>query len=170
MSKLTGNLVVITMLFFSVAVSAIDVQEPFDNPEHAERYDALTKEIRCLVCQNEAIADSTAPLAADLRREVRRMVEEGQTDNEIKDFLVTRYGDFVLYRPQFKATTATLWLAPLGFLLIGAIAFVMVIKRRSAMPSDQDAPLMDDLADDLMDDQVNELDENEIDSKEPSGD
>jgi len=129
------------LLWLPLAAAAIDIQESFDNVADAERYDALTKEIRCLVCQNEAIADSSAPLAADLRREVRRMVEEGQTDNEIKDFLVERYGDFVLYRPQFKSSTAALWLAPGILLLIGFIAFITVIKRRSALPIDKDAPL-----------------------------
>ncbi|MDG1463421.1 MAG: cytochrome c-type biogenesis protein CcmH, partial [Gammaproteobacteria bacterium] len=98
---------------FTTNAVAIEPTQPFANPADLQRYEALTSEIRCLVCQNETIADSTALLAIDLRREVRRMVEEGMTDAEIKNFLVVRYGDFVLYRPQFKSTTAVLWLAPL---------------------------------------------------------
>jgi cytochrome c-type biogenesis protein CcmH len=71
-------------------------------------------------------------------------VEEGMTDAEIKDFLVTRYGDFVLYRPQFRATTALLWLAPFLLVVIGGIAFVVVLKRRATLPKEIDAPLMND--------------------------
>jgi cytochrome c-type biogenesis protein CcmH len=132
------------VLLLAVPVLAIDPQQPFNNPSDQLRYDQLTSEIRCLVCQNETIADSTAALANDLRREVRRMVEEGMTDAEIKDFLVTRYGDFVLYRPQFRATTALLWLAPFLLVVIGGIAFVVVLKRRATLPKEIDAPLMND--------------------------
>jgi len=126
------------------AAWAIDPQQKFSNPADQERYEALTKEIRCLVCQNEPISDSSALLASDLRREVRRMVEEGMSDAEIKDFLVERYGDFVLYRPQLKSTTVPLWFAPLILIVIGGVAFTVVIKRRSALPSDIDAPIEDD--------------------------
>jgi len=133
--------VLIIGLLLSFSVQAIDVQQPFDDAEMQARYEELTSEIRCLVCQNETIADSTAPLAADLRREVRRMVETGQTDNEIKDFLVERYGDFVLYRPQFKSKTAALWLAPFVLLVVGGIAFARILRRRATMPSDTDEPL-----------------------------
>ncbi len=134
-------LIAVTGLMFALTVWAIDPQQPFSNPADQERYELLTSEIRCLVCQNESIADSTALLAKDLRREVRRMVEEGMTDAEIKDFLVSRYGDFVLYRPQFKASTAPLWLAPALLLLVGGIAFAVVIRRRATLPSDIDAPM-----------------------------
>ncbi|MBT5891532.1 MAG: cytochrome c-type biogenesis protein CcmH, partial [Chromatiales bacterium] len=118
------------LILSSIQVFAIDPQQSFSNPADQQRYKQLTSEIRCLVCQNETIADSTALLANDLRREVRRMVEEGMTDAEIKDFLVSRYGDFVLYRPQFKSTTALLWLAPLLLLIIGGSTFAVVLIRR----------------------------------------
>jgi cytochrome c-type biogenesis protein CcmH len=132
------------LILSSIQVFAIDPQQSFSNPADQQRYKQLTSEIRCLVCQNETIADSTALLANDLRREVRRMVEEGMTDAEIKDFLVSRYGDFVLYRPQFKSTTALLWLAPLLLLIIGGSTFAVVLIRRSGLPKDVDAPLMSD--------------------------
>jgi len=135
---------VLATLLLSAPVLAIDPQIPFSNAADQVRYEQLTSEIRCLVCQNETIADSTAALAVDLRREVRRMVEEGMTNTEIKGFLVARYGDFVLYRPQFKSTTALLWLAPFLLLVIGGIAFTVVLKRRSMLPKDIDAPLMND--------------------------
>jgi cytochrome c-type biogenesis protein CcmH len=146
MRHISSVICMIVSLGFASTALAIDPTQPFANPADLERYEALTSEIRCLVCQNETIADSTAALAVDLRREVRRMVEEGMTDAEIKDFLVTRYGDFVLYRPLFKSTTALLWLAPLIMLVIGGIAFLMVLRRRSVLPSEEDAPLMDDQA------------------------
>jgi|TARA_B110000914_G_scaffold221922_1_gene234481 cytochrome c-type biogenesis protein CcmH len=132
------------LILLSIEAFAIDPQQSFSNPADQQRYKMLTSEIRCLVCQNETIADSTALLANDLRREVRRMVEEGMSDAEIKDFLVSRYGDFVLYRPQFKSTTALLWLAPLLLLLIGGSTFAVVLIRRSRLPKDVDAPLMSD--------------------------
>ena len=134
----------IVLIFLGSQAFAIDPQQSFSNPADQQRYKELTSEIRCLVCQNETIADSTALLANDLRREVRRMVEEGMTDAEIKDFLVSRYGDFVLYRPQFKSTTALLWLAPLLLLIIGGSTFAVVVIRRSRLPKDVDAPLMGD--------------------------
>jgi len=135
-------LLILLCICLPLAGYAIDVQQPFDDTDKQQRYEALTSEIRCLVCQNETIADSTAPLAADLRREVRRMVESGQSDAEIKDFLVERYGDFVLYRPQFKSKTAALWLAPLFLLVIGVLAFARILRRRAMMPNDIDEPLM----------------------------
>jgi len=135
----------LVLMFVAGTAVAIDPQQPFSNPAEQERYEALTKEIRCLVCQNEPISDSSALLAEDLRREVRRMVEEGMTDSEIKDFLVERYGDFVLYRPQLKTSTVPLWFAPLLLLVIGGIAFIVVLRRRSQLPTDVDAPLSDEI-------------------------
>lgn len=95
------------------------------------RYRLLISELRCLVCQNESISDSHADLAKDLRKQVRAMMEDGKTDREITDYLVARYGDFVLFRPRFKGTTAALWLGP--FILVGLGALVLiysVIRRR----------------------------------------
>jgi cytochrome c-type biogenesis protein CcmH len=142
MKYFISTICLITWIAFAPNAIAIDPTQPFANTADLLRYEALTSEIRCLVCQNETIADSTALLAIDLRREVRRMIEEGMTNAEIKDFLVIRYGDFVLYRPQFKSTTALLWLAPLIMLVIGGNAFFIVIRRRSVLPIDEDAPFI----------------------------
>lgn len=93
----------------------------------------ISEELRCLVCQNESLAASRADLAKDLRREVRDLIKAGKTDDEIRDFLVARYGDFVLYRPPFKVSTLALWLGPLALLVVGfAVAAVFVRRRRAA--------------------------------------
>lgn len=99
-----------------------------------ERFRALVREIRCLVCQNQSIADSHAELAQDLRREVLEKIEAGQSDDEILEFLVTRYGDFVLYRPPMKQNTLLLWAGPALLVLVGGVVFFRVIRARSAMP------------------------------------
>lgn len=99
-----------------------------------ERFRALIREIRCLVCQNQSIADSHAELAQDLRREVLEKVEAGQSDEEILEFLVTRYGDFVLYRPPVKQNTVLLWAGPGLLVLVGGVVFFRVIRARAAMP------------------------------------
>jgi cytochrome c-type biogenesis protein CcmH len=117
----------------------IGTEDPIPDPEREQLYQQLIHEVRCLVCQNQTIGDSTAPLAADLRREIRRMVVDGQSEDEIKTFLLERYGDFVLYRPRVQRSTAVLWAAPVLLLAIGAVALGMVVRRRSALPSDVDA-------------------------------
>ena len=101
-----------------------------DNPQVEARLKTLAVELRCLVCQNQTLADSNAPLAEDLRREVREMITKGMSDREIIDFLVQRYGDFVLYRPPWKATTTLLWLGPFLLLIAGATALVLALRRR----------------------------------------
>ena len=113
----------------------------------SERYRELIKEIRCLVCQNQSIADSQADLATDLKREVREMIDAGKTDEEILDFLTERYGDFVLYRPPVKENTLLLWLGPGLLVLIGAAVFLKVLKSRAAMPAG-DIPDSDRAGDD----------------------
>jgi cytochrome c-type biogenesis protein CcmH len=118
---------------------AVDTEPPLADPVLQARYEDLTQQIRCLVCQNEAIADSGAPLAADLRREVRRMIAAGQSDAEVKDFLLARYGDFVLYRPRFQATTAVLWLAPALLVLLVGLTIWRVVRRRANLPIDVDS-------------------------------
>ncbi len=138
---MTARSVVLGLLLsIAPAVFAIDPSERLDDPEQQALYETITAEVRCLVCQNQPIADSTAPLAADLRREIRRMVEEGQGEGEIKDFLVERYGDFVLYKPRFESWTALLWIAPAVFLVIGVLAFGRVVAGRAQLPIDEDAP------------------------------
>ena len=105
-----------------------------DDGDAEKRLKGLANELRCLVCQNQTIADSTAPLAIDLRREIRQMLEAGRSEEEIKTFLLDRYGDFVLYRPRWQANTALLWLAPVLLLLIGAGGLWRIIRRRAALP------------------------------------
>jgi len=90
----------------------------------------LEEELRCLVCQNQTLADSTAPLAEDLRREVRGLALQGKSDAEIKQYLVARYGDFVLYKPPLKSTTLLLWFGPFAFLLGGGLVWYVVLRRR----------------------------------------
>ncbi|HEX4895865.1 MAG TPA: cytochrome c-type biogenesis protein [Solimonas sp.] len=102
---------------------------------HDERYQYLVNELRCLVCQNQSIAESNAPLAQDLRAQVRRQLDEGRSDAEIRDYLTARYGDFVLYRPPFKAATWLLWLGPFALLAVAlAVALRLLRSRPKAAP------------------------------------
>ena len=103
-----------------------------EDPEVERRLNAISEELRCLVCQNESIAGSRADLAVDLRREIRAMINQGKTDKEIREFMVDRYGDFVLYRPPMKATTWALWIGPFVLMLMGFIAMLMVLRRRKS--------------------------------------
>ena len=107
-----------------------------DDPAVEERLKHLAVELRCLVCQNQTLADSNAPLAEDLRREVREMIVKNMSDKEIIDFLVSRYGDFVLYRPPLKGTTTLLWVGPFVLLVGGGIALVVALKRRGKKVAD----------------------------------
>jgi cytochrome c-type biogenesis protein CcmH len=97
-----------------------------------QRLKTLAEELRCLVCQNQTIADSNAPLALDLRNQIRGQIAAGRSDEQIRAYMVERYGDFVLYRPPFKASTLALWLGPFLLLVVGAAAFVAIVKRRRA--------------------------------------
>jgi cytochrome c-type biogenesis protein CcmH len=94
------------------------------------RVASLAHELRCLVCQNQTIADSNAPLAVDLRNQIREQIAAGRTDKDVIDFMVERYGDFVLYRPPLKATTVVLWAGPFFFLIVGAYLLVRFVRRR----------------------------------------
>jgi cytochrome c-type biogenesis protein CcmH len=105
----------------------------FMNPEQEARYNELTLELRCLVCQNQNLADSDAPLAQDLRKEIYDMMQAGQSNEEIKTFLVDRYGDFVLYKPPIKGNTLALWLAPAVLLLGGGLVVVFIVRKRTRM-------------------------------------
>ena len=127
------------MIFIASGASAIDEDKAFDDPELQARYDHIIAEVRCLKCQNQSIKDSNAFLAADLRREIRRLIEEGKTDTEIYDFLVERYGDFALYRPRFGGKTLVLWIAPAVLLLGGALMIGRIVRRRMALPIDDES-------------------------------
>ena len=120
------------------AVAGADELPTFDDPAQDARYRELLREIRCPKCQNESIADSNAEIAADLRQQVAAQVRAGRTDEEIVEFLRARYGDFVLYRPQLKPSTYALWAAPFVFLLIGAVVFVNIVRKRRDQPLDEE--------------------------------
>lgn len=108
------------------------------NPQTEARLKALSSELRCLVCQNTTLADSNAPLAEDLRNEIRDLMQQGKTDEEVKAYLVERYGDFVLYRPPMQANTALLWFGPFVMLAIGIITLLVVLKKRISLTDDNE--------------------------------
>jgi cytochrome c-type biogenesis protein CcmH/NrfF len=123
----------VSFVFSSPAHAQIQQPEmPLPSPELAARLKKLESELRCLVCQNQTLAESPAGLAGDLRREVRLLIDQGKSDDEIKTFLQARYGDFVLYKPPVKSTTMVLWYGPFALLLIGVVVFVLVARRRRA--------------------------------------
>jgi cytochrome c-type biogenesis protein CcmH len=124
-------LILAVALILSPIAGAIDAGQRFDDPAEQARYERLIHDLRCLVCQNESIADSNAPLASDLRREVHDLMVKGQSDREIRTFLTERYGDFVLYRPPLKPRTWLLWSAPILFLFAGLGVVVVVVTRRA---------------------------------------
>ena len=142
-------------LLASLALAALakDAAPTTADPALEARMVAITAELRCLVCQNETIAASPADLAVDLRRQVREMLGQGKTNREIIDYMTARYGDFVLYRPPVKNTTALLWFGPAVLLAGGLTTLWLVLRRRSRMPGDQfdpdepdDAPASPDAA------------------------
>jgi cytochrome c-type biogenesis protein CcmH len=130
----------VVWLAFAGAGWAADGEEGFEDPELNARYRSLIREIRCPKCLNESIAESKAPVAADLRREVRRLIAEGASDDEVKTFMSSRYGVFVLYRPPVTPTTFAVWAAPFLLLGLGAIAFWRILAARSNQPLDEEPP------------------------------
>jgi cytochrome c-type biogenesis protein CcmH len=131
MVKWTVGLCLAIMAMLSWGKEATPVAE---DPALEARVVKIAAELRCLVCQNQTIADSSAGLAIDLRNQVREMLRNGQSDREILDYMTARYGDFVLYRPPVKATTVILWFGPAILLLGGAVMLIVVLRRRSKMP------------------------------------
>jgi cytochrome c-type biogenesis protein CcmH len=125
------HLVVLPALL--LASLSLAAQEPlgFDDPAQEARYKNLTEELRCTVCQNQNLADSDAPLAQDLRKEIHKMMTAGRSDAEIKTFLVERYGDFVLYRPPMQGNTLALWAIPGVLLFGGAVVVLFVVRGRN---------------------------------------
>ena len=119
------------------------------DPALEARMLSITSELRCLVCQNQTIADSHAELADDLRRQVREMLVRGDTDQQIIDYMTARYGDFVLYRPPVKATTWLLWFGPGVLLLGGLTALALVLRQRSRMSPDRFEPDELDIAEEI---------------------
>tara|TARA_R110002110_G_scaffold66978_1_gene183041 strand:+ start:136972 stop:137457 length:486 start_codon:yes stop_codon:yes gene_type:complete len=127
------------------AVAVIETYE-FSDPALQVRYQALSAELRCPKCQNQNIADSNAPIAQDLRKLLHQQLEKGASDDEILEYMVARYGEFVRYRPRFSGATIILWLAPALLVLAGlAVVFMTLRTRRSPQnPAQADAPLSDD--------------------------
>ena len=125
------RLIIILSLFISLTTldAAVEVKK-FETQEQELRYKNLLEELRCLVCQNQNLAGSDAGLAQDLRKQVYKMITAGDSDEEILDFMVTRYGDFVLYRPPFKAATFLLWVGPFIILAIGLLVLIRFIRQR----------------------------------------
>lgn len=119
------------------AALAIDTGAAFEDAEMQARYERLIEEVRCLKCQNQNLRDSNAFLASDLRREIRRLMGEGKTDAEIFDFLVSRYGEFALYRPRMSGKTLVLWVAPLVLLLGGGVLVFNIVRKRTRLPLDE---------------------------------
>jgi len=132
------GLLVLLLIGFSASLFAIDREPAFTDPALQARYDRLTEEIRCLECQNQPIADSNASIARDLRRKVKEMIAAGKTDQEVLDYVVARYGDFVLYRPPLAPRTWLLWGGPFLFLIIGLLVAVSVIFKKSRLVDDED--------------------------------
>jgi len=123
--------------WFLTPALAIDSEAPFQDPALEARYENLIHDFRCLVCQNETVADSDADLAADFRRQIRGMVAAGKTDEEIRTYMVARYGDFVLYKPPVQTDTLLLWGGPFLFLAIGLGVVIQVLRRRAAADAAQ---------------------------------
>src|SRR5712692_5128635 len=122
--------ILILVLISLVAPALAKEAKPVEDPQIEQRMQALTQQLRCLVCQNETLADSQADLAEDLRKEIRGQMKAGRSDQEIIAFLTQRYGDFVLYKPPVKSTTYLLWFGPFALLLAGTTALYRYLKRR----------------------------------------
>jgi cytochrome c-type biogenesis protein CcmH len=135
-------------LLLSVAALAKEAAPASADPALEARMQRIAVELRCLVCQNQTLADSNAGLAEDLRNEVRAMLREGKSEREIIQYMTDRYGDFVLYRPPVKGTTMLLWFGPGVLLLVGLATLFLVLRKRSRMTDDRFEPDEGDAAED----------------------
>jgi cytochrome c-type biogenesis protein CcmH len=132
------------LMLLTTAVEAVDPTQ-MPTPALQSRYLALTHELRCMQCQNESIADSPVDLAADLRRQVHDMLIAGKSDDDVRNFMVARYGEFILFRPRMSLRTAWLWLAPGVLILVGAFVAVRIVQQRSALVTQDNEPLEEDI-------------------------
>ena len=139
--RILPPLVVALALCSAAPALAVQPDEILPDPKLEGRARALSHELRCMVCQNQSIDDSDAPLARDLRILVRDRLKAGDSDTQVLDFLVARYGEFVLLRPRFEWHTALLWLAPLGILGVGAVTLLLAVRRRRSGRPESAAPL-----------------------------
>jgi len=133
----------VTLLSAHGAVVAKEAAPLAEDPAIEKRMMAMAEELRCLVCQNQSLAASDSDFAHDVRREMRTMMKEGKTDQEIKDFLVQRFGDFILFRPPVKGETFLLWFGPLILFVIGAATLVLVLRRRNRLAT-MEQPISDE--------------------------
>ncbi|HEY4732889.1 MAG TPA: cytochrome c-type biogenesis protein [Gammaproteobacteria bacterium] len=150
-------LIFFALLLSVVCAAAKEATPMAEDPETEARLIKLSSDMRCLVCQNQSLADSDSDFANDLRREMRVMMKQGKTDAEIVDFMVQRFGDFVLFRPPMKMTTALLWFGPFLLLVIGGGALIITLKRRRGRVDE--TPLSDQdirRAEQLLDSQAGE--------------
>ena len=134
---ITFGLALAAMVLLGASVSIAKEAQPAEDAQIEARMKTLTEQLRCLVCQNETLADSRADLAEDLRREIRKEIKAGKSDKEIIAFLTQRYGDFILYNPPVKATTYLLWFGPFVVLLAGIWVLYRYLGRRKKMISDK---------------------------------
>jgi cytochrome c-type biogenesis protein CcmH len=128
----------LSLLLWLPMLAGAEVRPLADDPALEARLRALSIELRCLVCQNQTLADSSAPLAEDLRREIRTLIAKGMSDQEIIDYLVARYGDFVRYRPPLKTTTVLLWAGPALLFAAGAGGLWWALRRRNVLLGEDD--------------------------------
>jgi cytochrome c-type biogenesis protein CcmH len=133
-----------TLALCATVARAVDTTQ-MPTPALQARYLALTHELRCMQCQNEAIADSPVDLAADLRRQTRDMLLAGKSDEDVRNFMVARYGEFILFRPRMSLRNAWLWLAPGVLLLIGAFIAIRIVRQRSVLLPHDNEPLEEDI-------------------------
>lgn len=137
----TFIIIILVFVLLMPKVSAENQHFPFADPAEQQRFHKLTEELRCLVCQNQSLADSDAPLADDLRKEVYAMMQEGKDNESIIEFLVARYGEFVLYRPRVNQSTLLLWGAPVLLPLLGLLVLFFLIRRRADQPQSSGSDL-----------------------------
>jgi len=132
---MVNKFLVVLFVFMVTVISSQAIASPADTYVFKDkvteiRFNALNKELRCPKCQNQNLADSNSPIAADLRREVYELLQQGKADIEIVDFMVARYGEFVLYRPRVSSLTYILWYGPAGLLFVGVIVVVIILRRK----------------------------------------
>ncbi len=141
------KLALVVALMFAAFASTVQAVDPTEMPTPAlqERYLVLTHELRCMQCQNESIADSPVDLAADLRRQVHDMLLAGKSDDDVRDFMVARYGDFILFRPRMIWRNAWLWATPGVLIIIGAIVAIRILKQRATLVATDNEPLEEDI-------------------------
>lgn len=128
---MSGYQILLLALLLGASIPALAIKPlPFDNPAREARYEALLPELRCMVCQNQSLASSNADLAADMRHEVHRLIVAGKSDAQVKQFLVARYGEFVLYRPPVELKTWLLWFGPALLAVLGLLALLIAVRGR----------------------------------------